>query len=105
MKRTFSDILVIILHVLGFILNLLFFFPAVFILEFPFWLAFLAYLFISCVPVFGSLLNIALWIWALIVCLHSPASPMVIFFYVMFALNALNVLQALIRSFYQMFHK
>ena len=93
-----SGILFFLLSSLSFILKLVFFFPAVFILRFPLWLTLIAIAFISFVPIFGSLLNIALWIWAFIVCLDMPFTTMSLIFYILFALNALDLIQAIIRT-------
>lgn len=87
-----------ILSAIGLILKLLFLFPAVFILKFPFWLALLTTAVIAFVPVLGSLLNIILWIWAFIVCLNSPVTILSIIFYILFAFNALDLIQAIIRT-------
>lgn len=90
-----------LLSSMSFILKIIFFFPAVFVLEFPFWLTLLVIGFISFVPVFGSIVNIVLWIWAFIVVLGLPLSTLSIIFYILFALNAFDFIQAVIRAFIQ----
>lgn len=99
MKSFLSSVFSIILSAIGLIIKFLVFFPAFFILDFPFWLSLILAAIISSVPVFGSLINVVLWIWALIVCLNNPISTISIIFYILFALFALDLLQALIRTF------
>ena len=81
------------------IIKLLFIFPAAFVLKFPLWLILITTAVIAFVPVLGSLLNIGLWIWAFIVCLSTPVTTVSIIFYILFALTALDFIQALIKTF------
>ena len=98
MKKFVSGLLSVFLSTLSLVVKLLVFFPSFFVLGFPFWLALLAAAFITLVPVLGSLLNIVLWIWALIVCLNSPVTTLSIIFYVLFAVYALDLAQAIVRA-------
>lgn len=88
----------ILFFLISLLLRILFFFPGLFILKFPFLLVLAIVAFFIFVPVFGSLLNIALWIWAFIVCLGMPTSFLTILFYILFTLNAIDLTQAIIRT-------
>ena len=86
-----------------FFLNMFLTFTPVFYLGFPFWLAIVAIVAlcaVSTVPILGSLANIAVWIWALVVCLGSSLTAPIVIFYILFGLNVLNVTQAVIRTFF-----
>lgn len=105
MKSLFATVLSTFLSAVALVIKLLVFFPAFFILDFPFWLSLLAAAFISFVPVFGSVLNIVLWLWALVVCLNSATTALSVIFYILFALNALDLIQAVVRTITQMRHE
>lgn len=99
MKRFILFLLSTLLGAIDLVIKLLVFFPAFFVLDFPFWLSLILVAVISLVPVFGSLLNIGLWIWALVVCISQPVTTLSIIFYILFAVYALDLLQAIIRTF------
>lgn len=75
-------------------------FMPLYILSFPFWVNILILAAIGLTGFFGNIIYAALWCWAFVVALKMPLTPFIITFFVLFVLNALNVIQAVLRTIF-----
>ena len=80
-------------------ITILFGFAPLIMLDFPFIVDFLLIAAITSLPYVGGVINLVLWIWALIVTIAGPQDVIAIVFYVFFALNALRVIFIFFLSF------
>lgn len=91
------------LGILGFLIYLmvayLFQFAPLIVLDFHFIIFCLVFFVICFVPILGTLVNIVVWIWALVVTINGPQDAFAIVYYVVFGINALYVLMSILSSF------
>ncbi|MGM9602526.1 MAG: hypothetical protein ACI3W5_13220 [Faecousia sp.] len=74
-------------------------FAPLIILRFPF-LIFCVVFFVICfVPILGTVVNLVVWIWALVVSINGPQDALAITYYVLFGINALYVLASVLSAF------
>lgn len=81
--------------VIWFICSVALMFAPLIILHLPFFVDFLIITVVSSVPILGSIVNVVIWIWALIVNINGPQDILAYIFYVLFALNAFYVVATL----------
>lgn len=86
--------------ILFYMIGVLFAIAPLVILDTPFWLTFLLVIAINVIPLIGSLIEVVLWVWALIVAIGSPQDIFVIVFYVLFAINVVRLLSVFIPSLF-----
>ena len=96
MKKANSLFLSIVLSTGNFLITFL----PIYVLELPVLAALVLVGIISFVPVIGSIIGIALWIWALFAVIQLPYTGFSLIFYIVFSLKALDILQAVIRTLF-----
>lgn len=68
-------------------------------LDFPFLIDFIIIAAITTIPFIGSIVNVVIWVWALFVCISGKQDAFSVIYYILFVLNALNVINKIILSF------
>ena len=78
-------------YILFYGITMVFSFAPLFVLPFPFLVNLILFFVMSFFAVTGTIINIALWIWALVVTINSPQDVFSIIYYVLFAVNAIRI--------------
>lgn len=66
------------------------------ILDLPLWAFLLLFLAMTSIPILSSIVNVVVWVWALVVAINGTQDWFTTVYYVLFAINALQVLFSLI---------
>lgn len=77
--------------VLWFILSIFFTIAPFYFIDLSFWLILLLVYAVLYIPILGELINVAIWIWALVLCINSPQELFSIIYYILFAFNTIRV--------------
>lgn len=78
-------------YILFYGITMLFSFAPLFVLPFPFFVSLILFFVMSFFAVTGTIINVALWIWALVVTINTPQDVFSIIYYVLFTVNAIRV--------------
>ena len=91
-----KDKLTSVFGTFGFILyyavNIIFSFAPLFVLPFPIFVVFLLFLAMNILPYIGTVINVVLWLWALIVTINAPQDVFSVIYYVLFAANCVRIM-------------
>lgn len=70
-------------------------------LDFHFLIDFVLIIVMSCVPFLNIIVNLIVWIWALIVTICGEQNAWAIAYYIIFGINAFSVIVRLFDAYYQ----
>lgn len=81
-------------------IRIFFAFLPLYVLDLNFFIDLILIALVTFAGVLGSIIYGGLWIWAFICALGQPLDAVVVIFYIVFALHALNITQAVVRTLF-----
>ena len=82
-----------------FLVAYLFQFAPLIVLDLHFIIFFIVFFVICFIPIIGTIVNVVIWIWALVVTINGSQDVFAIIYYIIFGINALHVVSKLLLAF------
>ena len=99
MKEKLTTALGAVGFVIYYVISVLITFAPLAFLDFSFLIDFIIIAVITTAPFVGNIVNVVIWVWALIVCISGKQDAFSIIYYILFVLNSLNVVSKIISAF------